>query len=107
MWERTAIVKRQAEDSTIDQDDWTSSPTTPQDNELSDSYPCSLRTETPQGSGSEQGYNLSGDAVIVGPNTLDIKEKDEIKFSDNERYKVVTKPIPFHNWLRMEVERLG
>lgn len=106
MWEEIATIKRQSDDSTVDQNNWDSSPTNPQDDILTTTYSCSIRTTNPNGEDSGQGFNVQGDAVIVGENTIDIQEGDEIIINSSRKFKVVSKPIPLRNWLRMEVERL-
>ena len=106
MWEETATVKRQSEDETIDQNNWDSSPTTPQDNIISSNYNCSIRFNSPEKNDSGRGFNITGDAIIVGENTINIKSGDEIILNKDRKFKVLNKPISFRNWLRIEVERL-
>ncbi|MFO7820047.1 MAG: hypothetical protein R6V17_07385 [Halanaerobacter sp.] len=106
MWEETATVKRQSDDDTIDQNSWDSSPTNPQDNIISNNYLCSVRFNSPEKDDSGQGFNVTGDAIIVGENSIEIKSGDEIILEEDRKFKVLNRPISFRNWLRIEVERL-
>jgi len=104
-WEDSATVIRQ-DDTGVNQSDWDTTPTTPQDNIIINDFKCSVRTSSNNQGDDAKGFSVSGDAIIVGEYTTDIKREDEIKFSSDRKFKVLVKPITFRGNIRLEVKRM-